>query len=470
MAEERVRFGSEKSNNLSIDHLLSIFRDLSCDRVLFKQLSPNDNSKNQPYFGGHLTDLSFLPIGNVEASETTSKKKASKKRGAKFTAAFPFSWVDASGGEYEAPNTKLIYYPQYPEVRLSGFLAGCNMASDGWMDPSKRGRTEGRVLVLGISQVKQRTFGFFAAPDSRIAREIKERPSVEVSNVFQTIWDRQKVDEEKTSRELLLEALARVHRKGWIQSKRLKSNGAVMPYVAQNGGGYTLEAELGVIPNGDAQPDYFGWEVKQFQVSNFLQAFQGKPLTLLTPEPTGGYYVETGVADFIRKYGRPSQKVEDRYDFTGRHLANTTCPNTGLTLTLTGFDSTSGKVSDSSGAIVLLDANGNCAASWGFNKIIEHWSRKHTNAVYVPAQKDKTVHPPEYHYSNLIRLYTSTNINLFMSSIVSGASYYDPGIKLVNASTSPKTKRRSQFRVKAKDLDSLYLNREDVDLIDVDAA
>ncbi len=464
MNNKRAQFGSDVSNELSVNALLSILKDLGCDRVLFKRLAPNDNSKNQPYFGSHLTDLSFFPIGEVKASDSSSKKKVSTNRGAKFTASFPFAWIDADGTPYQAPNTKLIYYPQYPEVRLSGFIQGSKVDSDGWMDPNKRGRMDGRVLVLGVSSSKQTTFGFFATPSSRVANEINDFPSAGLTNVFEVIWDGQKFKEEKTTRELLLEELSRIHDKGWISSKRRNSDGDIISYMAQNGGGYTLEAELGIIPNGSALPDYLGWEVKQFQVSNFLEAFRGKALTLLTPEPTGGFYVEKGVADFILRYGKASNKIEDRYDFTGRHLATNICSNTGLQLVIQGFDDASQKVSDSSGAICLLDSGGNIAASWDFSKIIGHWNKKHANAVYVPSKKNKDTTPVEYMYSHLIRLYSSTNINLFLHSIMSGYTYYDPGIKLENASTRPKTKRRSQFRVKAQHLDSLYVNREDVDL------
>ena len=80
--------------------------------------------------------------------------------------------------------------------------------------------------------------------------------------------------------------------------------------------------------------------------------------------------------------------------------------------------------------------------------------------------KKKDVSPVQYRYSNFVRLYTSTNINLFLNSVSVGAVYYDPGIKIEKASTNPRTKRRSQFRVKARELDTLYLNREDVDLVD----
>lgn len=43
-----------------------------------------------------------------------------------------------------------------------------------------------------------------------------------------------------------------------IDSKRLNANGDFVACEASQCGGYTLEAELGIIPNGKAEPDYLG--------------------------------------------------------------------------------------------------------------------------------------------------------------------------------------------------------------------
>ncbi len=40
----------------------------------------------------------------------------------------------------------------------------------------------------------------------------------------------------------------------------IKSDGSITPYLARNGGGYTLEAELGILPNSYSEPDLLGWE------------------------------------------------------------------------------------------------------------------------------------------------------------------------------------------------------------------
>ena len=52
---------------------------------------------------------------------------------------------------------------------------------------------------------------------------------------------------------------------------------------------------------------------------------------------------------------------------------------------------------------------------------------------------------------------------MVLKAITLGKVYYDPGIKLEGVSTgSPVAKRRSQFRVKWKDLAGLYHETEDV--------
>ena len=50
---------------------------------------------------------------------------------------------------------------------------------------------------------------------------------------------------------------------GWHESSRLDSSGDIQSYQAKNGGGYTLEALFGIIPNGIAEPDYEGWEAEE---------------------------------------------------------------------------------------------------------------------------------------------------------------------------------------------------------------
>lgn len=53
------------------------------------------------------------------------------------------------------------------------------------------------------------------------------------------------------------------------------------------------------------EPDFRGWEVKQHSVTNFPRADSGTAITLMTPEPTDGFYKDRGVEAFIRWFGSP---------------------------------------------------------------------------------------------------------------------------------------------------------------------
>jgi len=485
-------YDSHCSAELSIVKLLELFRSLGLSRIIFKRLSPNDNSKNQPYMGGHLTDLGFLPTGDIINSPSTSGKTKNPKRQIKYTTSLNYYWLSADGRSYKAPDAKLIYYPQYPEVRFSGFLAKTDFDMGGWMDPAKKGREQGRVLFFGIKNTGE-IFAYLATPDSRIAKEINDVKSTELSGVFRELFIPRKhggsqadlfenltevadtageyasatADSQAvSSKATLISELQRIHLKLWISSKRLNTDGIAIPYAAPNGGGYTMEAELGVIPNGIAEPDFMGWEVKQFGVKRF-DLINSKPLTLMTPEPNGGHYVEKGVEMFVRKYGRPNSRgILNRYDFTGRHIANTLCDSTGLTLVTDGFDAESNVMTSGSGSIALLDVKGNIASSWSFTKLMEIWMRKHSKAVYIPSLSRKEPDTlKQYYYGNELRLFEGTSIVRLLRAVSEGHVYYDPGIKLENADTRPITKRRSQFRIKSASLDKLYDSQEVVDVL-----
>jgi len=512
MTQKTAIYDSYASRELSISKLLDIYRSHGVSRVIYKKLSPNDNSKNQPYMGGHLTDLSFLPTGEIVSSSSTSKKTTNIKRQIKYTTTLKFFWLSTENDIYPAPNAKLIYYPQYPEVRLSGFVTKCDFDMGGWMDPASKGRAPGRVLFFGIKNTGE-ILAYLAVPGSRIAKEVDDYDSIELTGIFSELYliykpvisgdesiDRADIEYQPdlfqslsdtneaplsisdtaarmqdshisdythtSSKVRLLTELKRIHLKHWIPSKRLYSDGNARPYRAQNGGGYTMEAELGVIPNGIAEPDFMGWEVKQFGVKRF-DLINSKPLTVMTPEPNGGAYVNDGVEVFVRKYGSANTKgIKNRFDFTGKHTANQLCERTGLTLVTDGYDLNSNFITNGSGSIALLDSKGNIASSWSFPKIMEHWKTKHSRAVYIPSISNTDENQlRSYYYGNVVRLFEGTSIVQLLKAVAEGHVYYDPGIKLENANTRPKTKRRSQFRIKSANLEYLYDRQEVVDVL-----
>lgn len=459
-------FDTQAAIDVSLDKMLAIMHDKGAEEIFVKKLAPNDNSKNQPYFGYHLSELAFLPTGEVIPSESTSTKTTDPKRKIKYQTQIPLTWVDAHGEAFPAPNAKLIYYPQYPEVRFSGFLSGSKVKAGEWMDPKKQGRSEGRWLILGVSSTKE-VFAYLVVPHSALSRELDNTEKLQITGVFSQL-DLPEQTRKKSSREALIEKMAEIHHMGWIPSQKLNKDLSSSPYKALNGGGYTLEAMLGISPNGIAEPDYLGWEVKQFGVKDF-PCKSPKPTTLMTPEPNGGLYVSDGSAAFVRKYGYPDKSgIPDRLNFSKKHITGKRHADTGLELTLVGYNQESGLIEKADGAIALLDVAGNIAASWSFAKLIEHWKTKHAQAVFVPCvrRKNATTGLPEYHYGKDIELGVGTGFEMLLDAMAAGYVYYDPGLKLENVS-NPKSspKRRSQFRVSHKRLDTLYHN---FDFIQID--
>lgn len=421
-------------------------------RFYAKRLAPNDNSKNQVYLGGGFGALNIIPHGLVESDD--SSRAGSVRDRAK--AMVRFFWLD-DGGVTPAPDAQLILYPKYPEVRMSGFLRGAERAPNVLM----KSRDEGRVLFLGICP-DGRVLGHVVASDDPVARAlVTVAHGLDAIGVF---LDLEKLRQGGTDpKEALLAALRRIYAKGWIGSQKMGRAGVPEPYSARNGGGYTLEAELGISPNGYADPDFMGWEVKQYGVNDFTSYRAKSPVTLMTPEPTGGLYRDEGVAAFLHRYGYADKSGKaNRINFGGIYAASRDFhPETGLRLRLAGFDTASGKITDLDGGIVLLDRDDNIAASWGFPGIIAHWNRKHAKAVYVPSLMQFP--PPEYRYGASVQLCEGTDVLLLLAAISAGSVYYDPGIKIEGVGTAKSVvKRRSQFRVRHDGLNALYRASETV--------
>jgi hypothetical protein len=427
---------------MNLTQLKGMFVANGCTKLYVKPLAANDNSKNQVYFGPGFGALNLFPNTCILADSSPKTPI--------FKARLQFGWMQPNGQVMEARNAQLILYPQYPEVRFSGFLKGCTAAPSDLMV----GRTQGRILFLGVTLTK-RVVGFVGGGESEVACEFRAMNLKLTDGVF-TELALPSIPSGEDSRNRLLGELHRIHQKGWIDSKQLDSSGTLKPCNASQCGGFTLEAELRIPKNSDAEPDFLGWEVKQYAVADFDRIESSKPITLMTPEPDGGFYRDASTEAFIRKFGYPDKNGRaDRINFGGRHFANRRCPPTGLTMHLTGFDGESGKITDINGEIALVSDCGEIAAAWSFGKILEHWSRKHARAVYVPSMC-RTDPARQYAYGGKVRLAEKTDSLKLLSGFASGDVYYDPGIKLENASTNPKKKNRSQFRVASRNIKALY--------------
>jgi hypothetical protein len=292
--------------------------DAGARRLLAKQLSPNDNSKNQIYLGGDFSVMNVIPAGDPVAATSGTHKTPI------FKSSLDFAWLDDEGRAFAAPNAQLILYPQYPEVRMSGFLLGAKWAPSELLTV----REPGRVLLLGVAETG-RVLGYAANSDSALARELTSIAGLPELGVFLDLGapNSSRVGDSQVQ---LLAALCAISRKGWIDAWQLGRDGQRLPCTGPRCVGVTLESELGITPNGRAEPDFLGWEVKALTVSN-LDRPKPAAVTLMTPEPTGGDYVERGVEYFISHYGYPDKRGrEHRHNFGGVHRAGRRHQTTGL--------------------------------------------------------------------------------------------------------------------------------------------
>ena len=167
---------------------------------------------------------------------------------------------------------------------------------------------DGRVLFFGITRNGE-TLAYLANTGDSLAKEFRYKQAQGQYSQESVFFNLPLLG--RDSKIILLEKLAEIRDGGWQPSIKLSKAGERLPYKARNGGGYTLEALLGIIPNGRSEPDFMGWEMKAYSKSR---------VTLMTPEPDGGMYGEAGVKAFVRKFGAPTDN--DTLYFTGTHRAN----------------------------------------------------------------------------------------------------------------------------------------------------
>lgn len=430
-----------------IADLMKRFRELGAVRAFCKPLAENDNSKQQIYLGGSFDAVQMFPFREVEAIENGKDSV--------FKVKLDFFWVGKDFIE-RAPGAQLILYPQYPEVRLSGFLRGCKQAPNESLRPIPKEQRrfnngpDGRVLFFGILDSGE-TLAYTANADSPLAQEFRYKNALgqySRESVFLNL-----PLHGRDSKTILLEKLTEIRNGGWQPSIRLGKTGVVLPYKARNGGGYTLEALLGVVPNGRSEPDFMGWEIKAYSRSR---------ITLMTPEPDGGMYGAAGVKAFVRQFGAPAGN--DTLYFTGTHRANDRNAKTGLTMAVRGFNPANGRIEDVDGAVELLTDAGHCAAAWSFGRLMLGWNKKHAQAAYVPYESEK-IAAPAYRYNSPVLLGEGTDFIRYLTALCSGQVILDPGSKVMNASTINSTvKARSQFRIPVRHLVGLYQRFEPINI------
>lgn len=404
-------------------------------RLAAKSLSPNDNSKNQIYVGPGSEVLRIIPpremVSNVAAGSASGKARAPKPA---FYGLLDFAWLD-EGGTDAAPHAKLVYYPQYPEVRFSGFLRGCSRPPAVLAK-----REEGRVLFFGV-EATGRILGIVGTED-----DLASLPGAVVGvcgPLELRALDEASVVHSKTSqRNLRMANLERaallIRSAGWTPGTKLGRRGRTA-YYGLNAAGYTLEAILGIEANGRPEPDFEEWEIK---------AHRNSPVTVFTPEPDGGFWVTEGRVAFMRQYGYPDRQGRaGRINFGGVLRNGEVAPLTGCTLVLRDT------------AIELCGSEGEVAAAWSFAKLLPHWNRKHDNVAYI-GYEERSLSPRvrEYRFGQKVMFGTATEFQRFLDALRAKKIYLDPASKMTvdDAGRAVVKKSRWQFRIKFKDLPVLY--------------
>jgi hypothetical protein len=261
-----------------------------------------------------------------------------------------------------------------------------------------------------------------------------------------------------------------------LKGCRLNSFGTTIPFTGTQVCGYTLEHALGLPSNSGKDGDIYGIELKTHT--------QPK-VTLFTPEPDFGLYA-TDFETFMRRYGYEAKPGEWRV--TGVHRAGKRCTTSKLTLKVREYRVDPATIGPGKKAdwfrdnlnerlpfpydastpltakldaveVVLEDDDGNVAAGWSLERLMNNWGVKHNEAIYVSAVKCATTDDDaiaqgyafDITFSPRIKWCRGTSAEHLLNAINRGVIFLDPAPKFIEGDTG-KNKRRSQWRV--NDVDS----------------
>jgi hypothetical protein len=433
------------------------FVDRGVRQVQVKYLSRNHNSKNQiAGLGSDLSAMGHLYPGPVTNHSAGSRKP---KAGAPIYRSFlPWVWFSEHGLS-PAPETKLIYYPQYPEIRLSGFLDGSPHAPNELLTannvPGSRGQELGRILVFGPGEGRK-VYAALVTADSPAAAFL-ERLRPAGGRMAQILLS----DPQLSSKDLLFRELAQISRKEWIRSYRLRPDGSTEDCTGTNCHGVTLESELGITGNGRAAPDFLDWEVKAHIVAH-LRSHLSSKITLLTPNPDSGTVKEKGTTWVTQTYGTHNVPA-GRFDLAGVHKAGVPNSKTGLEFGLHGFDPVSEKITGD-GFLYLRDpAAEDDVARWSFAKLLTHWQAKHAKTVFVPSVNNR-LKPAKFSYGRHLYIGEGTSFLHFLKAVSDGVVALDPGLNTKLEAEVWKAHTRYQFRTSLTQASVLYRSFEKIHL------
>lgn len=435
----------------SLDEIAALLITHGVHEALIKPLSKNHNDKNQIYSGRDFTPL--YPTFDVDFSmrgASSSGKKSGKTRGKAIPEAVfrDFVWLDASGREVRARDVKMIIYAQYPETRLSGFSTVENTMPDAMsVGFTKLHPTMPRYLVMGRRGSGAVVAVMITDPSQQFISDVDALPAATGSRVWKHLRLR------ATAPQRLVAMLASAAGRP-LPGRRLDARGQTLPFNGTQVCGYTLEHELGIIPNSNKNGDFEGIELKTHT--------QAK-VTLFTPEPDMGVYA-SDFAKFMTTFGY--QDGEGHYRLTGIHRVGIRCDKSGLTLKVMNHNRAEPLTAsaDDDVHLGLFDDGDVLTAGWSLERLLNCWNSKHNEAVYIPATKTGCTDPDllgqgyrhMIEFSEDVMWCRETSAEQLFDAVYNGTLFLDPAPKYCPA--NPKlNKRRSQWRVNdireaAKDL------------------
>ena len=425
----------------NFEKVKGLFRERGVSVIYSKELAlKQDNDKNQLYLGKSLNEISnILPIKIDERGVSSSSNKRRSKFGQPISEGrLNFCWMERSGSLFQAPHAKIIDYFQYPEIRFSGFLKDCKKAPMA-LRRTHQEKFGKRILLFGISDEQLVLGMILTEAEDPVVKAWPQLPNLAASPVLKVIH----LDDTGiiSNRDALLEELKLIFDMGWVNGQRLKKGeSGPIPFRGSQGGGYTLEALLGVLPNALQAPDKYGYEIKSKSKSNRV--------SLMTPTADRGFEGDkknNTFRQFMERYGWPCTNNRDQICFNGTHYNNIECKSSGMTLNVEGYDPENSEFTlDASDVQVALTKSGekSPAAAWSLYQMIKAWSKKHAAAAYVSTEKKSSLN--QYRYGRKIWIAEGTRVEKLFDAICRRHVVYDPGHKIRE---DGKPKVRPQWRL-----------------------
>ena len=182
-----------------------------------------------------------------------ASKKPKAKSGERIFGYLDFYWLSPDLSLDSANEAKLIFYPQYPETRLSGFLRGSQTVPSKYLREKSGEVFNNRLLFLGTDR-QLKTIGFLAVGHQDLLDEVRSTSTNLIGIESNIGWLHR-----RTTATFCIAKNSLQH-----DGTRLKDGICIR--VAPQAVGFTLEALLGIAPNSDNAPDYEGYEVKALTV------------------------------------------------------------------------------------------------------------------------------------------------------------------------------------------------------------